>query len=88
MAGEEEKRGRQTDRQTKPYVGRPPADLAKNGHQANRLGTPQNNLETPLGVPTPTLGTTDLRYKVNEQVLWAMVESEVVSLQTTAEAKP
>ena len=29
----------------------------RNGHQANHLGTSQNNLGTPLGVPTPTLGT-------------------------------
>ena len=32
----------------------------KEGHQANHLGTPQNNLGTPLGVPTPGLGTTVL----------------------------
>ena len=30
-------------------------------HQANHLGTPQNNLGTPLGVPTPGLGTTVLQ---------------------------
>ena len=29
----------------------------RDGHQANHLGTPQHNLGTPLGVPTPTLGT-------------------------------
>ena len=34
--------------------------VRKNGHQANHLGTPQNNLGTPLGVPTPTLGTPGL----------------------------
>ena len=34
--------------------------VRKTWHQANHLGTPQNNLGTPLGVPTPTLGTTDL----------------------------
>ena len=32
----------------------------RNGHQEHHLGTPQNNLGTPLGVPTPTLGTPDL----------------------------
>ena len=28
-----------------------------NGYQANHLGTPQDNLGDPLGVPTLTLGT-------------------------------
>ena len=31
--------------------------VRKNGHQATHLGTSQNNLGTPLGVPTLTLGT-------------------------------
>ena len=38
-------------------------------HQANHLGTPQNNLGTPLGVPTPTLGTLGLDHCLYLSVL-------------------
>ena len=36
----------------------------ENGRQANHLGTSQNYLGTPLGVTTPTLGTTALKNHV------------------------
>ena len=36
----------------------------------NHLETPQNNLGTPLGVPTPTLGTTGLIPDTSEQIVF------------------
>ena len=45
--------------------------VRKNGHQSKHQGTPQNNLGTPLGVPTPTLGTTALSENT-EQCPWRM----------------
>ena len=38
------------------------------GHQANHLRTPQNNLGTPLGVPTPSLGSTDAANQFDRQI--------------------
>ena len=39
----------------------------KNGHQANHLGTQQNHLGTPLGVPTPGLGSTAVTHTGKER---------------------